>query len=153
MAHIMKRSPLVLGLIAGVGFLGSTLSAGVADESGGIAPAPRASGLADITDKKVSLIAPLVDQGLVGSWQRYVPAGPGLTRLQFDINADGTYRIWSDNPTIAPQVGGFAADAGVWDWSSPTGADGGDYDLPDKDTAIITGSSGSIEWTRIDTAK
>ncbi len=111
-----------------------------------VPPVPVGGDQADLD----SLAVLPVDAALVGNWQLYVPVGPSLVRLQFDIRADGTYSFWSDDPTINPHNGELSAEAGSWTLSSSTWQDGGSYEVPNQNTAIITGKLGPAAWSRID---
>ncbi len=88
-----------------------------------------------------------VDPNLVGKWRLQSAGAP----VYWEINADGTYRVFGDG--LTGHSGTFRAASGKWSLKSSTwGLDGGAYQLLNANTLTGVGKMGPATWVRANQA-
>jgi hypothetical protein len=115
----------------------------------------RIAALSQPESREQPLVAALVvEAGVAGRWETFVPNPRGMARWIWEISPNGTYSFRSEGRGAAPRhEGTITASGGRWTLRSLRGLpgyeDGGSYELRDDKTIVMTGRLGTGIWRRV----
>jgi hypothetical protein len=102
-----------------------------------------------------SMAPALVESGVVGRWEIFMPNQRGVARWIWEISPNGLYAFRSEGRGAAPRhEGTIGASDGRWTLRAQRGLpgweDGGSYEVRDGNTLVIAGRLGTGAWRRVD---